>query len=93
MSTIAVRRLLERFSVLKPALPADRLPWRPSPFVRTPRSLPVHYELSPAFAGLRRPEPSGEPSSPALKDGGEDGGDWRPTSGLRAFLRRLRRAQ
>ncbi|MGI5156409.1 cytochrome P450 [Microbispora sp. CA-102843] len=89
MSTIAVRRLLDRFSTLKPALPADRLPWRPSPFVRALRALPVHYEVSASFAPTPRPESDGEPSAPAV----EDGGDGRPRSGLVAFLRKLRRAQ
>ncbi|TQS24554.1 cytochrome P450 [Microbispora sp. KK1-11] len=90
MSAIAVRRLLDRFSALKPALPADQLPWRPSPFVRALRSLPVHYELSRSFAGTPRAESAVEPSPPV---GGEDGGDGRPRSGLVAFLRRLRRGQ
>ncbi|GLX03889.1 cytochrome P450 [Microbispora sp. NBRC 16548] len=91
MSTIAVRRLLDRFSALKPAIPADQLPWRPSPFVRALRSLPVNYELSASFAGTPRPAPEtgGEPSPPVA----QDGGDGRPRSGLLAFLRRLRRVQ
>ncbi|MEV4325958.1 cytochrome P450 family protein [Microbispora rosea] len=94
MSTIAVRRLLDRFSTLKPALPSGRLPWRPSPFVRALRALPVHYELSRSFSGTPRPEPGGEPSPPALKDATQDGGgEGRPRSGLLAFLRRLRRTQ
>ncbi|MFF4123450.1 cytochrome [Microbispora rosea] len=93
MSTIAVRRLLDRFSTLKPALPSGRLPWRPSPFVRALRALPVHYELSRSFSGTPRPESGGEPSPPALKDATQDGGDGRPRSGLLAFLRRLRRTQ
>lgn len=93
MCAIAVRRLLDRFSTLKPAFPDGELPWRPSPFVRTLRSLPVHYELNQAFTGASRPEPGDEPSPPAPKDGGTDGGDGPPRHGLRAFLRRLLRAQ
>ncbi|MEU8276064.1 cytochrome P450 [Microbispora bryophytorum] len=91
MSTIAVRRLLDRFSVLKPTLPVDRFPWRPSPFVRALRSLPVTYELSTRFSGTLRParETPGEPSPPTA----QDGGDVRPRSGLIAFLRGLRRGQ
>ncbi|MEU6413978.1 cytochrome P450 [Microbispora sp. NPDC046933] len=95
MSTIAVRRLLDRFATLKPALAADRLPWRPSPFVRALRSLPVHYELGTSFTPTPRPESGGEPSplKDGTEDGAEDGGDRRPRSGLVAFLRKLRRAQ
>jgi cytochrome P450 len=43
--TIAVRRLFDRCAKIKLALPADQLPWRPSPFMRALRSLPVRYEL------------------------------------------------
>ncbi|MEN3539773.1 cytochrome [Microbispora sp. ZYX-F-249] len=48
ITTIAVRRLLERFAALGLALPPDQLPWRPSPFTRALRSLPVQYEVRPA---------------------------------------------
>lgn len=95
MSTIAVRHLLDRFSTLKLTQPAEQLPWRPSPFVRTMSALPVHYELSRRFALTL--ESGGEPTPPAPKDTAQDGGpgsgDARPRSGLRAFLRRLRGSQ
>jgi hypothetical protein len=43
-----VGRLFERFSSLRPALPADQLPWRSSPLMRGLRGLPVHYEMAAA---------------------------------------------
>ncbi|WP_182905812.1 cytochrome P450 [Microbispora sp. H13382] len=90
MVTIAVRRLLDRFSTLELAAPRDELAWRPSPFIRTPLSLHVRYQLNPTFAAAPWPGPeAGAEPSPAA----EDGGDWRPRSGLRAFLRKLRRTQ
>ncbi|MGP4030180.1 cytochrome P450 [Actinomadura sp. 3N407] len=45
--TIAISRLFERFRGLSLTLPADQLPWRPSPLIRGLRSLPVRYELAP----------------------------------------------
>lgn len=88
LATVAVRRLLDRFASLDLVLPPDRLPWRPSPFVRTPRSLPVRYELSAGFTPAPRPGPeaAGEPAAPVSAENGGRSGFW-------AFLRRLRRAQ
>ncbi|WP_169950138.1 cytochrome P450 [Microbispora sp. H11081] len=90
MATIAVRRLLDRFSSLQLAVPADRLSWRPSPFIRTPRSLPVAYRLDQSSVPAPGPrQEAGAGPSPAA----EDGGDARPRPGLLAFLRKLRRRQ
>ncbi|MEV7804117.1 cytochrome P450 [Microbispora sp. NPDC088329] len=91
MATIAVRRLLDRFSTLQPAVPHDELAWRASPFIRALRSLPVRYELNTGFVPTPPPvvEGAGEPAPPVA----EDDGGWRPRSGLRAFLRKLLRAQ
>ncbi|ETK30727.1 cytochrome P450 [Microbispora sp. ATCC PTA-5024] len=86
MTTIAVRRLLDRFSTLTPALPPGRLPWRPSPFVRALRSLPVRYELD----GRHSPGTGSVPGDSASSPSGEDAAGQPPPSGLRAFLRRLR---
>ncbi|WP_147944077.1 cytochrome P450 [Microbispora sp. CSR-4] len=99
MCTIAVRQLLDRFSALRFTQPAERLPWRVSPFVRTMSALPVHYEISRSFALTL--ESAGEPAPPAAKDSAQDSGtgggtggltdegDARPRSRLRAFLGRL----
>jgi cytochrome P450 len=90
MATTAVRRLQDSFSTLQLAIPPDQLPWRPSPFVRALRSLPVRYELDASFVPPRGPrsgitgEPPESPSTPA-----DDGGASRP--GFWAFLRKLRR--
>ncbi|WP_214411269.1 cytochrome P450 [Sphaerisporangium fuscum] len=85
MTTIAVRRLQERFSTLKLALPADQLPWRASPFVRAVRTLPVQYELSPGFT------PTATPTAAPAEDAGE--GRQPSRSGFWTFLRKLRRTQ
>ncbi len=45
-ATIALRVLLERFTVLEPAAPLDSLPWVPSGMMRGPLSLPVRYETA-----------------------------------------------
>ncbi|WP_169984382.1 cytochrome P450 [Microbispora sp. H10836] len=101
ITTIAVRRLLERFAALGLALPPDQLPWRPSPFMRALRALPVQYEVRPASGPRDRSDAgiSGSTDSPG-STGGEGGrqpsgapaaGD-RPAarSALWTFLRRLR---
>ncbi|GAA4129864.1 cytochrome P450 [Actinomadura keratinilytica] len=61
ITTIAVGRLFERFSMLRLALPPDQLPWRSSPLMRSLRSLPVHYEL----AEYRTAPAAGGPAAPA----------------------------
>ncbi|WP_432933763.1 cytochrome P450 [Microbispora sp. CA-135349] len=95
ITTIAVRRLLERFSALKLALPPDQLPWRPSPFMRALRSLPVQYEVRQGFV----PRPGhgvGGEAGPAGEGGQRPpdvpaDGDRRPgRSSVWTFLRRLR---
>ncbi|MFD0475509.1 cytochrome P450 [Nonomuraea thailandensis] len=48
ITAIAVHRLFKRMSKVKLALPPDQLPWRPSPFMRALRSLPIQYELAEA---------------------------------------------
>ncbi|MEV7802887.1 hypothetical protein AB0O28_08055 [Microbispora sp. NPDC088329] len=89
-----MRRLLERFSALKLALPPDQLPWRPSLLMRALRSLPVQYEVRQGFVprpghgvgGEAGPGEGGQrpPDIPA-------DGDRRPgRSSLWTFLRRLR---
>ncbi|WP_433248893.1 cytochrome [Streptosporangium sp. CA-135522] len=91
ITTIAVSRLFERFTNLRLALPADRLPWRPSPFIRSLSSLPVQYELAQTYlppseaafgfaAGSRPRPPSAAPT-----------GEEPPRSALWRFLRGLRR--
>ncbi|GAA3805742.1 cytochrome P450 [Sphaerisporangium flaviroseum] len=95
MATIAVRRLQDSFSTLQLALPPDQLPWRPSPFVRALRSLPVHYELDASFVpspGPRSRIPGEPPASPSTAAG--DGSGSQPSrSGFWAFLRKLRRRE
>lgn len=89
LTTIAVRRLLERFSTLRLALPPDQLPWRSSPFMRALRSLPVQYEVRQGFTPPPRPQPDDRPD----RQPSDEPGDRRQParSALWAFLRRLRR--
>ncbi|MEO3873504.1 cytochrome P450 [Nonomuraea sp. B12E4] len=91
IATIAVQRLFKRFSKVKLALPADQLPWRPSPFMRALRSLPVQYELA------REPAPPGDPATgeaPAAQASPADEPAGKPSrSPLWSFLRGLRRAR
>ncbi|MDL4772434.1 cytochrome [Actinomadura xylanilytica] len=84
ITTIAIGRLFERFSALKLALPADQLPWRSSPFLRSLRSLPVEYELSGPPPGARQPA-GGAPGQPA------NAGAQPPRSRMWRFLRGLRK--
>nr|SBO96942.1 putative cytochrome P450 hydroxylase [Nonomuraea gerenzanensis] len=88
ITAIAVHRLFKRLSKVKLALPADQLPWRPSPFMRALRSLPVQYELAPAPPQTRTggDEPPAPEASPAE---GEPAAKSR--SPLWTFLRGLRR--
>jgi cytochrome P450 len=89
IATIAVQRLFSHCSKLKPALPPDQLPWRPSPFMRALRSLPVQYQLAearvPASPGAGAPAP--QPSAPA------EAAAPQSRSPLWSFLRGLRRAR
>jgi cytochrome P450 len=59
ITSVAVSRLFDRFSELELSLPADQLPWRYSPLMRSLRSLPVRFELSdvPAPRPASPPEP------------------------------------
>jgi cytochrome P450 len=88
ITTIAIGRLFERFSGLRLALPADQLPWRSSPFMRSLRSLPVEYELAPGAAVQRRPA-----AAPAAGEPGEAAPALAPRSRLWRFLRGLRKEQ
>ncbi|MBE3013014.1 cytochrome P450 [Microbispora sp. NEAU-D428] len=93
ITTIAVRRLLERFSTLKLALPPDQLPWRPSPFMRALRSLPVQYEVRQDFVlpPRRETRETGAGDSAGRPQGIPGDGDSPPArSALWAFLHRLR---
>ncbi|GAA4198004.1 cytochrome P450 [Microbispora amethystogenes] len=92
MCTIAVRRLLDRFSALTLATPPEQLPWRPSPFVRALRSLPVRFEVNPNAVPVSRPGQATAGQEPPPEETDADG--WRPParSGFWTFLRKLRRA-
>jgi cytochrome P450 len=75
ITSVAVSRLFDRFSLLELALPADQLPWRYSPLMRSLRSLPVRFELSgppPAPQAPREPEPPAaeamEPQKPVERE-------------------------
>ncbi|GAA2214435.1 cytochrome P450 [Nonomuraea monospora] len=88
ITVIAVHRLFKRLSKVKLALPADQLPWRPSPFMRALRSLPVQYELAQAPAPARR----GPDETPAPQPPVSDEAAGKPArSPLWSFLRGLRR--
>ncbi|MFI0351282.1 cytochrome [Actinomadura sp. 9N407] len=88
ITTVAIGRLFERFAGLQLALPADQLPWRSSPFMRSLRSLPVEYEVAAGATVPRRPaseapadrEPAAEPAQATR-------------SRLWRFLRGLRKEQ
>ncbi|GGT85643.1 cytochrome P450 [Actinomadura citrea] len=87
ITTIAVERLFDRFSGLRLAVPADRLPWRSSPLMRGLRSLPVTYELAgdpPEPQSSSAAEEAAEQEEP-----GEDGHD----SLVRRVLRMMRLSQ
>ncbi|GAA3803632.1 cytochrome P450 [Sphaerisporangium flaviroseum] len=89
ITAIAVSRLFERFSRIRLALPADQLPWRPSPFLRALRSLPVQFELSqahtPSGNAGSRPISQGRSQAPAPQH------QEPPRSALWRFLQGLRR--
>ncbi|MEU7859309.1 cytochrome P450 [Nonomuraea sp. NPDC049141] len=88
ITIIAVRRLFNRLSKIKLALPADQLPWRPSPFARALRSLPVQYQL----AGDHVPAPTAGPADAQPSRTDEAAGRPAPRSSpLWNFLRGLRR--
>nr|WP_240973291.1 cytochrome P450 [Nonomuraea sp. FMUSA5-5] len=87
ITAIAVHRLFKRLSKVKLALPADQLPWRPSPFMRALRSLPIQYELAPA-----PPTTAPTPAPPTPEDPPPTEPADRPSrSPLWTFLRGLRR--
>ncbi|MEV0381081.1 cytochrome P450 [Nonomuraea sp. NPDC050643] len=91
IATIAVHRLFKQFSKVRLALPADQLPWRPSPFMRALRALPVQYELA------RPPVPSNgtpageEPATQASPAPAAEAAGKPARSPLWNFLRGLRR--
>ncbi|AQZ70333.1 cytochrome [[Actinomadura] parvosata subsp. kistnae] len=87
ITAIAVHRLFKRMSKVKLALPADQLPWRPSPFMRALRSLPIQYELAPA-PPTTAPTPA--PPTPEAPPPTEPA-DRPSRSPLWTFLRGLRR--
>lgn len=103
ITTVAVRRLLERFASLQLVLPPDQLPWRPSPFMRALRSLPVRYEVRAGFTAPPRPAPAlapggvlggapgGAPGGPESRPAEQTAGQERGRSSWWAFLRGLRR--
>jgi cytochrome P450 len=81
IAAVAVSRLFERFSGLELVLPADQLPWRSSPLMRGPRSLPVRYSVSdayPAAADAAGPEPGAADTAAAPRRSSL----WRYLSGL-----------
>lgn len=75
ITTIAVERLFDRFSGLRPALPPDQLPWRSSPIIRGLRTLPVNYELAPE---PERPLAAGPEAGPAPAQADPDGSEPAP---------------
>ncbi|SDK38971.1 cytochrome P450 [Nonomuraea jiangxiensis] len=104
IAVIAVQRLFRRFSKVKLALPADQLPWRPSPFMRSLRSLPVQYELArvPAPPADTAAAEDSDAQTAATPAAGAASGAASPAdepagkpsrSPLWSFLRGLRRAR
>ncbi|WP_214409142.1 cytochrome P450 [Sphaerisporangium fuscum] len=89
ITAIAVSRLFERFSRVRLALPADQLPWRPSPFIRALRALPVQFELAPNHVPGPAATPGAEPGAPQA--GAAPAAGETPRSALWRFLRTLRR--
>ncbi|MEV0231765.1 cytochrome P450 [Nonomuraea sp. NPDC050786] len=92
IATTAVRRLFARLSKVKLALPSDQLPWRPSPFMRALRSLPVQYELAESYVPAAGRGTGGDvpAARPAPAD---ESGRTASRSGLWGFLRGLRRGR
>ncbi|GAA3983970.1 cytochrome P450 [Actinomadura viridis] len=84
VTMIAVSRLFERFSALRPAVPSESLDWQGSQMSHALSALPVHYEL----AGEPVRQPIGPP--PEQVEGGEDGGAPARSAGL-SFARRVLR--
>ncbi|GAA1016305.1 cytochrome P450 [Acrocarpospora pleiomorpha] len=93
ITTIAVRQLFNRFSKLKLALPADQLPWRPSPFMRALRSLPVQFELTKSFVATANSGSMHEQATQPAFTGETAAGQQAAPSGLWSFLRGLRRGR
>ncbi|MFD1535544.1 cytochrome P450 [Nonomuraea guangzhouensis] len=87
ITIIAVRRLFGRLSRIKLALPADQLPWRPSPFARALRSLPIQYELTGEQVHTRTAGSADAQPSQAVEAAGQPA----RRSPLWNFLRGLRR--
>ncbi|WP_344972450.1 cytochrome [Streptosporangium fragile] len=91
ITAIAVSRLFERLGRMRLALPVDQLPWRPSPLMRSLRSLPVQYEVVQAYTPpadtQARPAAEPEPSAPPAPTAAGEA----PISALWRFLRGLRR--
>ncbi|MEV4578367.1 cytochrome P450 [Nonomuraea jabiensis] len=93
VTTIAVRRLFSRLTKIKLALPTDQLPWRPSPFMRALRSLPVQFELAEGYvpAGERASGGADAPAAqPSAAGDAQAGPESSRTGGLWGFLRGLR---
>ncbi|WP_433430239.1 cytochrome P450 [Nonomuraea sp. CA-141351] len=90
ITTIAVRRLFSRLSKIKLALPSDQLPWRPSPFMRALRSLPIQYELAEPYVPAGDGGGTGVAAQPAPAG---EAGPATSRSGLWSFLRGLRRGR
>ena len=89
--TIAISRLFERCSALTLTLPADQLPWRPSPLIRGLRSLPVRYELADSGPGPVSPAHASPQGDAPAQSTEQDPGPEPVRSVLRRFLRSLRR--
>jgi cytochrome P450 len=89
ITAVAVSRLFDRFSELELSLPADQLPWRYSPLMRSLRSLPVRFELS----GTPAPRPvSAAPAGATEEPATTAARDPRP-SGIWRIPRVLRRGR
>ncbi|MEV0622123.1 cytochrome P450 [Nonomuraea sp. NPDC050404] len=89
IATIAVHRLFKRFSKVKLALPADQLPWRSSPFIRSLRSLPIQYEIAKELPPPSAPAAGEAPAAQAPR--ASEPATQSLRSPLWNFLRGLRR--
>ncbi|RRO13727.1 cytochrome P450 [Saccharopolyspora rhizosphaerae] len=80
--TAAVERVLDRLPDLEPAVPADALEWKSSPFHRALASLPVTFPPPP-----QQIRPWLGPPPPVIR---RDPGPHKPTGAWSSFVRWLR---
>ncbi|CAM3890111.1 cytochrome P450 [Nocardiopsis gilva] len=74
IASTAIERLLDRLPDLEPAVPVDRLEWRPGPFHRALAALPVRFPAEPVHTV---PGAGARPEADTGTDSGADSGEER----------------